>query len=329
MVDTLRYPPLLDPTAAAYKDWLHLNLFDHRTGAIGIVNASVHGAEEDPRSRVIGTTLVHLPDQGWAGNMEVVGRDQAEIGTSSIMLERMGVGIDGAGTVLAKASFPGDQLHLAVTARPVSRSFDLPASPFGSGWIAWHAVPRLVVEGAAVLGGRRLTLDGTCAYHDHNWGRWHWGEDIGWEWGSCVSLDPVLSIVGGRTTDRDRTRTTGTIVVVELEAERRIYLDASVRFRYTGRLEVPLRRLPGSVAALHQDRKSPLLPQRIEIRVNDGVDTLEIELVPRAGLQLLAADPARRGTTYIHELPCRFSARGRIGSRPFQADGLAVFEYVD
>ena len=63
--DALRPPPLTDPDVQAYKDWLHLNVFDHASGAVMLFNGSLHGAPADRRARTIGTALVHLPDGRW------------------------------------------------------------------------------------------------------------------------------------------------------------------------------------------------------------------------------------------------------------------------
>ena len=81
-------------------------------------------------------------------------------------------------------------------------------TPVGSGYVNWLIVPDLAVEGTARLPGWRGPLDGWRGYHDHNWGRWWWGEDFGWQWG--VAREPAgadgggpgLTVVYDRTSDR-------------------------------------------------------------------------------------------------------------------------------
>ncbi|MGH7528038.1 MAG: hypothetical protein ACREMX_15195 [Gemmatimonadales bacterium] len=330
MVDVLRPPPLLDPSAAAYKDWLHLNLFDPTSGAIGICNASLHGAPSDPRSLVIGAALVHLADLGWVGNVEVAGFREARIGTASIALERVAIGTDGDARVLASALLPLDGLHLAVTARARTPPIDIEyPTPFGEGWIAWYVLPRLEVRGTLIAAGRRLELEHATAYHDHNWGRWHWGDDVGWEWGACAATGTTATLVLSRATDRSHRIATGALLHVEIAGERRVFGAPSLRIHLSGRLATPPRRVPGALAALHQDRVAPPLPGRIVVDADDGIDGAEIEFTPRAALQLIAADPARRGYGFIHEMVGGFTARCRIGGRAYDLHGLAVFEYVD
>ncbi|MGH7506285.1 MAG: hypothetical protein ACRELX_11565 [Longimicrobiales bacterium] len=330
IVDTLRPPPLLDVTAHAYKDWLHVNVFDHDSGCIGIFNASLHGSPRDARARAIGTALVHSPAAGWVGNVEVAAIAQANIGSTSIGLEHVAVATDGPGAVLASAVLPFAGLEAGFTASARSRPIDIEHPlPFGAGWISWYVLPRLAVTGGMVVDSQRLDLSGATAYHDHNWGRWHWGDDIGWEWGACAARDPETTFVVSRATDRAHSTSTGALLIAELAGERRSFPDANVRIRLDGRFGGRLLRLPGALAALHQDRIAPALPDRILVRADDGIDGVEIEIRVRAAAQLIAADPVRRGYGFLHEMVGTFTASHRIGGRMGGAHGLAVFEYVD
>jgi len=344
ITDTLRPPPLFDPSAAAYKDWLHLNVFDHPSGCIGIFNTSLHGSPNDVRSRAIGTALVHEPGVGWIGNVEVAGIGEVSVGTTSIGLERVAVATDPSpGIVLASARLPADGLEAGITATVSARPVDVPMPfPFGPGWISWYIVPRLSVEGGLVLRARRLDLSGATAYHDHNYGRWHWGDEVGWEWGACAAADAAVTLVvvgpghpsvrarnGSRSIVQSHGHTMGTMLLADVAGERRSFSSGLVHTDYRGRLTQPLRRLPGALAALHQDRIAPPLPDRILVRASDGVDCVEIEFRPRAAAQIIAADPARRGYGFIHEMVGRFEAVCRIAGSTARVDGLAVFEYVD
>jgi hypothetical protein len=331
ITDTLRPPPLLDPTAIAYKDWLHLNIFDHASGAIGIFNGSLHGSPLDRRARAIGTALVHLPGTGWVGNVEVDDLMEANVGTTSIALEHVAVATDpSAGTVLAAARLARDGLEAGVTASATSRPIDVAHPlPFGDGWISWYVVPRLSVTGGIVAADRRIDLGSAVAYHDHNWGRWHWGDDIGWTWGACAAANTPVTIVTSRATNRAHTRETGTALIVDVAGERRTFTGHLVDIRTGGRMSEPVRRVPGALAALHQDRRAPHLPATIVVRADDGVDRVDITFSPRAAAQLIAGDPARRGYGFIHEMPGTFEARIRIAGERLETRGLAVFEHVD
>lgn len=329
--DGLRPPLPLDPAAAAYKEWLHLNLLDHRSGAIGLVNVSLHGSPDDPRSRSVGAALVHLPDDGWIGNTEVLGLAEAGVGAASIALEGVAIAVTRLqGDVLASAQFARDGLVLEVTASPIAPAIDVERRlPLGHGWISWYAVPSLHARGTLTAGGEPVDLGEAVAYHDHNWGRWHWGDDLGWEWGCFLAPADGPVFVVSRTTNRAHTVSDRPLVVAQVGRSRRSFAGASVELHYEGRLEVRLRRLPGAMAALHQDRATPRLPSALTVTADDGVDRVELRFHPRAAAQLVAADPAARGYGFVHELVGEFDFDYSLAGEASAGSGLAVVEYVD
>ena len=333
MIDDALRPPLpTDPTAGAYKDWLHLNVFDYASGAVWLFNTSLHGAPADARARAIGTALVHLPGAGWIGNVEVCGIDDVVVGPHSIAMTRLALAVDASGDrVLASAQLPGDGLTAALGARATTAAIDIEQRlPFGPGWISWFVVPRLAVDGTLAAGGRVLDLSGAVGYHDHNWGRWHWGDDVGWEWGVMLAPGPGPTLVISRTTDREHRRRGEPALVVDHAGGRTRFRASAVDVRLEGRLQdLPIRRLPGALAALHQGRAHPALPGRIRIRADDGLDRADVEFLPRAAAQLIAGDPVQPGYGFVHEMVGRFSATLRLAGRESVVEGLGVFEYVD
>ncbi len=330
-MDVLRPPWPLEPDADGYKDWLHLNVFDHRSGSVGLFNASLHGSPMDPGSRAIGTALLHVPDWGWTGNVEVRGMDEAGIGATSISLEGVAIAADHpSGEVHVSVRLPRDRFRMSVRAERRSPSFAVQHKiPFGDGWISWYVLPRLSVQGAVRAGDHTLDLRGATAYHDHNWGRWHWGDDVGWEWGAFAGADDGPMFVFTRATDRAHARLGEAVLVADLAGTRRTFRGPSVTLGRGGRLDAKLRRLPGALAALHGDRASPPLPATVSIAGGDGIDHVEIEFEATSAGQLIAGDPVWPGYGFIHEVVGRFRARGRIAGRPLEVAGPGVFEHVD
>jgi hypothetical protein len=326
--DTLRPPAPSDPTAEAYKDWLHLNVFDHVSGAVGLVNVSLSGAPDDPRSRAVGTALLHVSAHGWAGNLEAQGFDDAQIGQSAIALERVAVAVDHAsGTVTASAHFPDDGFALEARANSLVPALAVEEPlPLGPGWFSWYAVGRLAVAGEARVDGQVLPLSGASAYHDHNWGRWHWGDDLGWDWGAFLAPDPGPAVILIRLTDRHRKATLPPALVVHVEGGRRTFSGPGVALEEHGRLAPPARGVPGSLASLHADRGDPGLPSLVRVTANDGVDWIEIEFRAHAAAQLVTAEPMRRGYGFIHELAGEFRCEGQVAGVALASDGLGVVE---
>ena len=330
MPDTLRPPPPLDPARARYKDWLHLNVFDHAGGSVGLFNGSLHGAPEDARSRVIGTALVHHPALGWLGNTEVAGFDTGVVTARGIALAQVAVALaPSGGTVHAAATFAGDGVVASLAATPQSAPLDVDLPlPFGEGWISWRVVPSLALEGRLSLGGDPCDLGRATAYHDHNWGRWRWGDDVGWEWGAFASAGDGETIVVSRTTDREHSTRGPALVTIDRAGRRRAFAGSQADVTCAGRFDGRLRRIPGALAALHGDRAHPSLPERVVVSARDGFDALELTFTVRAAAQLVAAEPTRRGYSFIHELVGAWQARRRGISGSYDSAGLGVFEWV-
>src|ERR1043165_2957903 len=99
--DSLRPPSLVEPSAGKYKDWLHLNILDHESGSVGLINCSLHGSPADTRSRAIGTAIVHIPGVGWVGNIQIGAFSEAAIGRSSINLKQMALSVHQPSGILA------------------------------------------------------------------------------------------------------------------------------------------------------------------------------------------------------------------------------------
>jgi hypothetical protein len=330
-LDTLRPPAPFDPSASAYKDWLHLNVFDHSSGSVGIINVSLHGALGDPCSRAVGTGLAHVPRIGWVGNTEVRALSDAAFGEASIGLERIALAAFPArGEVVASIRNPEDgitaRLTASASASPVIVEEHIPLGP---GWISWYAVPRLALAGNWTIKGKEMDLQGASAYHDHNWGRWHWGDDLGWEWGCFQAPASGPTFVMCRTTDRAHHQLGKPWLIVHAGEKRRTFTGSSVEMDYDGELETVLRRLPGAMAALHQDWVQPHLPKRLQLRASDGIDHVALEFVGFAAAQVVTADPIQRGYGFIHEIVGEFTCSGRLGRTEVAGAGLGVLEHVD
>lgn len=326
--DPLRLPVPGDVTAPAYKDWLHVNVFHHSSGAVGLVNVSLHGDPRDPRALAVGTALLHVPGAGWSGAVEVLPLTGASLGWSHVALPGIALAVDPRrGTVTASARTA--ELTADLAGDPLGAGFGVPEPlPFGSGFLSWSVQPRLRLAGALAAGPLRLDLAAASGYHDHNWGRWHWGDDAGWDWAALVTPEPGPVLVLSRATDRAH-RGGAWLLTVADGARARMFRGDAVRVRPSGRYARPLRRFPGAVAALQGGRRRPALPQALEIEADDGVDRVTVRVDVRGAAQLVLADPARRGYSYLQELPAVFAATGRLGGEPLSCAGLGIVERLD
>ena len=330
LADHLRPPGTADPTAAAYKDWLHLNLFDHGTGRTGLINLSLHGAPTAASSLAVGAALVEDPDAGWVGNVIVRSRADSAVRETSIALDDAALALEPtSGRLLASVRRAVDGLVVTAAARPTAQPFaaELP-HPFGSGWIGWRVVPRLEVSGTAGVLGTAVDLAGWVAYHDHNWGRWHWGDDIGWEWGAFAAADGTTFVLAC-TTNRAHTRSGPPLLVADVAGTRRNFSGPRLRLQWSGPCQSPRRRLPGALAALHTDRMAARVPQRLVIEADDGVDRIELHFTARSTAQLILTDPSRPGVSFLHELAGTFTADCHVRRTHTEVDGLAMVERLE
>ena len=138
-------------------------------------------------------------------------------------------------------------------------------------------VPRLRADGWLRIGGKEHRLHGDLAYHDHNWGRFRWGDDYGWTWGTILPAEPEdpWSLVFLQMTDRRRLRTLSQALYVWHHDEpAAIFRHAAVQTRSSGRLgRAADCTLPPPMRLL-LDGESPGVPERLEITATRAGDTV-------------------------------------------------------
>ncbi|WP_372571642.1 hypothetical protein [Ruegeria jejuensis] len=328
--DTLRPPAIGDPTAAAYKDWFHLNIFLPESGRVVLINLSLHGAPWDNRARVVGVALASAADGDWIGGVEVAAFADSTIDTQAIFLSTLSIAVTRDGAALhARVARPGDGFEADIVARPLlpAAALDLTAA-FGSGWIGWSAIPVLSISGTLTLDGEVIALENARGYHDHNWGRWFWGEDVAWEWGAWVLGDDI-TIVAARGTDKAHFNRQPPHVFLVHGSRVYGFTPNQIALSYQAGPTRTMRRLPGSLAAIYPDRRSPDLPQTVTLRADSPLARFELEFETGTAAQLLLSDPMRPGAGFINELAGRCKLTATLDQGLLRAEGVGVFEYVE
>ena len=79
----------------------------------------------------------------------------------------------------------------------MSRPFVVNNQPIGEGRMCWLFVPRLRADGWLRIDGQEHRFESELAYHDHNWGRFSWGDDFGWTWGTILPARAGGPVVAG------------------------------------------------------------------------------------------------------------------------------------
>lgn len=182
-------------------------------------------------------------DENWTGAIDRFDGHAIEfspdLGDLTIGNCRMTVQADGyrVSIDLPENAIQGE-VHFAATSEP----FVVRNEPAGDGRISWLFVPRLRATGWLHIGGRQHRFADDLAYHDHNWGRFRWGDDFGWTWGTILPTAPEdpWSMVFVEITDRNWLRSVSRSLYVWRHDEPvAIFRHAAVQTHSIGRLSRP------------------------------------------------------------------------------------------
>ena len=195
--------------------------------------------------------------------------------------------------------------------------------------MSWLFVPRLRAQGWLRIGGREHRIENDLAYHDHNWGRFWWGDDFGWTWGTLLPTRPddPWSMVFLQMTDRSRLRclsqrsTSGTTMNPPRIPARRGEDAFGWPARPRGRLHLPppmRRSWTARCRAYRADRDHR----------DTGGDTVHAEF--RAHRMPAWPSPARRSRPIdgVCEASGTARASGTINGEDVDFVGTGVFEFL-
>ena len=205
--------------------------------------------------------------------------------------------------------------------------------PFSSGFVGWGFVPGLEVQGLLALGDDRFEIDpGWFCYHDHNYGRFRWGENIGWIWfiaATEAAAGASFSFVLHQGMYRDQRRYgTPHLFVYEGSKLRKVFLGPGLEIKWQWHTTAErIARLPGSMASLFSDRLLRM-PRTLEVRAADERDHLALSLPVESMVELVLPDDQQRQYSFIEELNGPIVAEGRIGGQTLETTGLFYAEYV-
>jgi hypothetical protein len=334
-VEALRVPALPSAAALDSKDWYHVVLLHAASGWRAIANVNLDGSGGD--AVLEWTLVVHAPgepsrlygtsrSQTWRPGM-VQARPLAILGND------VSYGFDGQQIALRIA--PRDlDLRLDLVARPTATPLLVSdGAPFGSGYFGWGILPVLQAEGEISACGRSDPIDSSWfCYHDHNFGRFRWGEDFGWEWLVAHAVgeggEPMTFIADWRT---DRAHTPGGLlhVYVVLGGKvRKIFLGPAVRLRWHWHDEATLpARLPGTMATLLADRPVRR-PRAIVLDAADERDRLQLTVDVDAYFEVIAPDSRSSAATRIGETSGPATVELRLANGCYAGRGLAYAEYT-
>ena len=330
--DFLRAPLLATARPEGFKEWHHFVV--HGQDCRVLINFSLTNAVSNASElRLVPRVIVIGHDQRWTGAVQRF--DESELGVSAdlghliIGGSRMTVRPDGYQVVL---DLPEHDIRGELHFTPVSRPFVVNNQPVGEGRMCWLFVPRLRADGWLRIGGHEYRIENDLAYHDHNWGRFWWGDDFGWTWGTILPSGPddPWSLVFLRMTDQRRLRTLSQALYVWHHDEpAAIFRHAAVRTSSDGLLgRAADCTLPPPMRLL-LDGEVPDVPERMEVTAMRAGDTVHAEFRPRNYARL--AQPSERSldrSIVLCEASGTARVSGKINGEDVDFVGAGVFEFL-
>lgn len=330
--DFVRAPVLATARPEGFKEWYHFVV--HGQGCRLLINFSLT-SESSPLGapRLASRVIVIVHDQRWAGAIDRFDESEldvaADLAELTIGASRMTVRSGGYHVVI---DLPGNGIRGDIHFTPTSRPFVVNNQPVGEGRMCWLFVPRLRADGWLHIRGQEHRLDNEVAYHDHNWGRFWWGDDFGWTWGTILPEEPDApwSLVFLQMTDRRRLRALSQALYVWHHDEpAAIFRHASVQMRSAGRcgraadctLPPPMRLL--------LDGEAPEVPERIQIAARRAGDAVHTEFRPRSYARLAQPSEVRLDRSVVLcESSGAARVNGSINGEAVDFVGTGVFEFL-
>ncbi len=324
----------LDP--ANFKEWWHFNLLDDAYGLDLIVNLSLSGDITRPavgEANLI--VLAHEPAHGWTGGVRRHDGLTARVETATfdIQLDMVKLRFHRDRYVLKAESERPDGISVDVELVPRTEPMVVwKNTPIGSGHINWLITPYLEADGTIRVADRQYRIAGARAYHDHNWGRWLWGDNFGWDWGFCSAAAEVegapMSLVYDRTVDRAGHRIMEhSLALWHGESLLKFFPRQQIRMQRKGFYRQHIRRIPG-VAGLIDPASVATVPGRIDIEARDGDDWVDACYIPDAAIQIAIPREVGFGLVQLNETLGWLTLSGSVAGLQFAATRRSCFEFV-
>ncbi|MFB2922855.1 hypothetical protein [Aerosakkonema funiforme] len=344
-VEALRIP-LDDPTSPIdWKDWYHFLFLDKQGKVRVLVNITTIGRPESGEIQV--TFLVNLASEylppeyrldiplatfGTAFSLQwqadMVRRNPLRIQGNGILLQ-----VDGKHSIL---QVQDERMQLSIRCQGEAQATPLLVtedSPFGSGFIGWGLVPGLQVTGELSVGGQNFSIDRNWfTYHDRNFGRFRWGEDIGWEWfvafATCDDGRQITLVLDQRT-NKDHSAKAFPYIFVYLDDELvKTFLGSSlaVNWQWSDDPVMPVR-LPGIMASVFADRTLKV-PESLQVEAAYEGDRLLLNVDFESAIELVIPDNQARQYSFIEEVTGTLEVNLFLQGETLRGKGIIYGEYV-
>jgi hypothetical protein len=323
------------PGAADHKEWHHFCVLGPGIDVIVNFNLSGHaGHGQLPAGQVARVILlVHEHGRGWDGDVE-------SVPLGDVDARRGEVGIR-AGSSMFGFGSSGFTVSVALRDRPLTAQLNLEPCTLpllaradeliGSGQAGWLIVPRLEATGTVVVDRRVHRFQGAPAYHDHNWGRWHWGQNFGWHWGFGLPerVDELWTVLFHRLTDRSRSTTMELTMGLWRGSElHRLFRHEQLSVEPVGYLPArPILKVPRMMALVAPERTTDV-PERFVVTAAAGRDRARMEFMAEHAAQIVVPNEVDLGVTVINEVRGTITVEGTVKGREVASTGAGMCEFL-
>jgi hypothetical protein len=324
------------PGAADHKEWHHFCVLG--PGIDVIVNFSLSGhagqgqLRADQEARMI--LLVHERGHGWDGDVETVPLREVDARQGEVGI-RIGSSILDFGPSGFTMSVALQ--HRPLTARLVLEPRTLPLlarvdDSIGSGQTGWLIVPRLEATGTVVVNHRVHRIERAPAYHDHNWGRWHWGQDFGWQWGFGLPdrADDLWTVLFHHLTDRSRRTTMELTLGLWRGGElHRLFRHEQLHVEPVGYVPVgPILKVPRPMALVAPERTTDV-PKQLVVTAAAGPDQARMVFTAEHTAQIVVPNETDLGVTVINEVRGMITVEGTVKGYQVASTGAGMCEFLN
>ena len=336
-LESLRIPIENNDCPPDWKDWYHYILIDPSGGTKILMNISLSGL---PGAGEIQVSLV-VKQMGIKKEIETYAEVRSvpwEIG----MVKRYPLAIitsnvqfrvkDGYSRIFMTGK--NQDFHLDFIARPNADAFLIDEkAKFGNGFIGWGFVPSMSISGSYNICGKEYKIhkDWYC-YHDRNFGRFRWGEDIGWEWmvANFKGNDNLsYQLIFDQRTNKDHTEKGFQYIFIFCNTKlKKVFVGNTLRLKWEreNHSSTPLR-LPGNMASVFSSQTSAKI-NTIEISARDDRDFVNFIFKTKKDFQLIVPDYEFRQFTVMEEVSGVASLNGILDGKSIKSKGHYYAEFV-
>jgi hypothetical protein len=334
-LDVFHAPEMGDPTAPLYKEWHYFNIIDEEQGLSYITTFMLNGdvssstmsaavnlvSYSTPAGNDIKFDLYPVTMAQWSNTSPNV-----TIGSSSVTLEEDGYHVytlSQDGTTEFNAVYKPEVEPSSIWTVP------FPEIPYRvMNWFV--AASKDTVNGTLTVNKgtaneKTYVLENVRGYHDHNWGRWLWSDDIGWDWAQASSKNNdsnnstgKYSISLGHMTNNSHTIPKGTTLD--------IWQDEEIMTTFVGD-DVQI--IHESMTTLPDMPNNPY-PTVNVIKAKSGKDKLNIRFTTEqvTPIMLPLQPEGVNGFRIVWELVGKYEVSGKINGEKVKFETNGYMEYV-